>query len=69
MKFPEALSMVFLGCRATRTSWDDPQKSVTFDAKAQRIRYQAGESDFKRDNWNYYPTQADMLADDWELAR
>ena len=70
MRFSDALTMIMSGAPAARTAWQSNgcECRVVYNAKRDRIRYTC-ETGGIRTDYNYYPTQADMLANDWELVR
>lgn len=71
MRFPDALTMAFSGCKITRAAWGTPDKYVYFDAEKIRVRYSTTSTKLSRGrlDWNFYPIQADLIATDWEIAR
>ena len=72
MRFDDAMTNVLAGDKMTRAAWGDVAKFIHLETRGvnnqRRIRYETPSPRLSiREDWNYYPTQDDMLADDWEL--
>lgn len=63
MKFNDALDLLKMGVKVTRTSWGDPTEYIWLD-KSQTFRKKKGDIDFPVCFFSH-----EILAEDWEATR